>query len=317
MSSTGSSPALPPKPKRSPVPIVAGIVVAVLVVVGAVIFFNRGGDDVTTTAAGGAEAQTVKIGVADKAQDYWKPYVELAKSQLNVDVELVNFGDYSLPNPALSQGELDINQFQHIQYLANYNVTADDDLQPIASTAVYPLPLYSTTVDDASAIPQGSVVAIPNDAINEARGLLVLQSAGLITLADGGNAYSTVSDVTSAKVKVTPIDASQTANALLSGSAVAAIVNQNYATDAKLPLDDAIAQDDPSDPTAAPYVNLFAVRAEDKGNETYRKLGELWHDPSVQELFKKANPTAVVVDESAAKLQADLATVEQDARDAA
>ncbi|MEH3076940.1 MAG: MetQ/NlpA family ABC transporter substrate-binding protein [Quadrisphaera sp.] len=103
----------------------------------------------------------MKIGVADSSLPYWKTYTELAKSQLGVTVDLVNFSDYSLPNPALSQGEVDLNQFQHIQYLANYDATANDTIQPIGSTAVYPLPLYSTTVKDVASLPADAVVGHP------------------------------------------------------------------------------------------------------------------------------------------------------------
>jgi D-methionine transport system substrate-binding protein len=308
------APALPEKPKRRG--LLIGIVAAVVVVVVAVVAIVLGTrDDSTTTAAGAAPAgETVKIGVADKSLDYWTTYVDLAKSKLGVTVELVNFSDYSLPNPALSQGEIDLNQFQHIQYLANYNVTADDDIQPVGGTAIYPLPLYSTTVDDPAALPQGAKVAIPNDDINQARGLLVLQSAGLLTLKDGGNAFSSTADIESSTVEVTAIDASQTANALQSGSVAAAIVNVNYATSAGLPEDDVIAKDDPSDPSAAPYVNVFAARDEDKTNQTYLDLAQLFLDPEVQEVFTAAYPNAVVSDRSAADLQADLAAVEADAK---
>ncbi|NAZ73994.1 metal ABC transporter substrate-binding protein [Kineococcus sp. T13] len=312
------APALPDKPKRRG-PLIAAVAAAVVVLIAvvAIVLATRGDDTTTTAAADGGSGETVKIGVADKSLDYWKTYVDLAQSQLGVTVELVNFSDYSLPNPALAEGEVDLNQFQHIQYLANYNVTADDDIQPIGATAIYPLPLYSTTVDDPAALPQGAKVAIPNDAINEARGLLVLQSAGLLTLAGGGNAFSSVEDVESSKVEVTPIDASQTANALQSGSVAAAIVNVNYATSAGLPEDDVIAQDDPSQASAAPYVNIFAARKEDAGNETYLELAKLFQDPAVQEVFTQAYPNAVVEAPDAAQLQADLAEVEDDARAAA
>lgn len=311
---SSSAPSLPDKPRSRRPFVVAAVVVVALVAAVAVYFGTRGDDTATTSAAGGGNAQTVKIGVADSSLPYWKVYTDLAASQLDVEVDLVNFSDYSLPNPALSQGEVDLNQFQHIQYLANYNTTADDDLQPIGATAIYPLPLYSTTAKTPAEIPQGSQVAIPNDAINQARGLLVLQSAGLLTLKDGGNAFSTTNDVESAKVQVTAVDASQTANALESGSVAAAIVNVNYATSAGLAAEDVIFQDDPSAPSAAPYVNIFASRKADDTNETYLKLAALFQDPAVQSSFAKDYPNAVVKDTSATDLQAELTEVEKDAK---
>jgi D-methionine transport system substrate-binding protein len=90
----------------------------------------------------------------------------------------VNFDAYDQPNPALSAGELDLNQFQHIIYLATYNVKAGDDLVPVGATAIYPLGLYSTKYKSVADIPNGGTIAVPNDESNQARALLVLQSAG-------------------------------------------------------------------------------------------------------------------------------------------
>jgi D-methionine transport system substrate-binding protein len=317
-----AAPVLPDRPKRKrPIGwIVAAAVVVVAIVVALVVVAVRGGGSEQAGAAGSGsdrKAQTVTIGVADKALPYWKTYTELAKERLNVTVELTNFADYSLPNPALKDGQVDINQFQHIQYLANYNVSSKDDLQPIGSTAVYPLPLYATKVDEPSDLPEGAKVAIPNDAINEARALLVLQSAELLELKDGGNAFSTTDDIESHQVDVQPLDASQTANALQQGSVQAAVVNNNFATAAGLPASDKIFTDDPTSSSAAPYVNVFAVRAEDKANKTYLDLAELFQDDAVQKAFKQDYPDAVSRDQDAAELQDELATVEQDAKAAA
>jgi D-methionine transport system substrate-binding protein len=308
-----TAPQLPQKAKRGPgllIGIIAAIVV-VMVVVVIVVVSNRG-------SASTAAAKTVSIGVADKSEPYWKTYTKLAKEKLDVDVKLVNFTDYSLPNPALSQGQTDLNEFQHIQYLANYNVTNGDDLQPIGATAVYSLPLYSTKYSDASSIPSGSKVAIPNDAVNEARGLLVLQSAKLLTLKDGGTAFSTTSDIVTHKVDVTPIDASQTAGALKAGSVAAAIVNQNYATTGGLSKSSAIYKDNPSSASAAPYVNIFVAKKKDANNALYLKLAKLYHTASVEKGVQAANAgTAVFRSTSAADLQKELATVEAQAKAAA
>ena len=283
------------------------LVVVAALVVTLVLSLTGGGSKGSTT--------TIRIGVTDASQPYWKTYTALAKKQLGVTVQIVNFSDYSQPNPALKEGELDLNEFQHIQYLANYNVTAHDDLQPIGATAVYPLPLYSVKYGKPSALPNGAQVAIPNDAINEARGLLVLQAAGLLTLKDGGTAFSTTADIETHKVSVTTLDASQTAGALLSGSVAAAIVNNNYATSAKLTASQAIFQDNPSSPSAAPYVNIFVARKADAANPLYLKLVALYHDPSVQQGVQAANGgSAVFRDVPAAELQAELATVEKQAQ---
>ncbi|MCA5924439.1 MetQ/NlpA family ABC transporter substrate-binding protein [Curtobacterium oceanosedimentum] len=310
-----AAPTLPEKPKgKRPIGwIVAAAIVVVAIVVAVVVGALRSGGS-SGAAAGDGAGKTVTIGVADESLGYWDTYTELAKERLGVTVKLTNFSDYSLPNPALKDGQLDINQFQHIQYLADYNVTSNDDLQPIGSTAVYPLPLYSTKYDEPSELPENAKVAIPNDSINQARALLILQAADLITLEDGGSAFSTTDDIETKQVDVQTLDASQTANALQQGSVDAAVVNNNFATAAGLPISDAIYQDDPSSASAAPYVNVFAVRDEDKDDETYLDLAELFQDDAVQQAFAKDLPEAVARDESAETLQDELAEVQQDAK---
>jgi D-methionine transport system substrate-binding protein len=301
-----SDPQLPAR-RRSRWPWLAGAAAVVLVVGAVVAITTTGGDEPD-------DSQAVRIGVADASQPYWKTYTDLAKQRLDVTVTLVNFNDYSQPNPALKEKQLELNQFQHIQYLANYNTTANDDLQPIGATAVYPLPLYSLKYKSPGELPANAKVAIPNDAINQARGLLVLQAAGLVTLKGGGNAFSSTADLATTKVDVVTLDASQTAGALQAGSVAAAIVNNNYATSVKLPKTAAVFQDDPASASAAPYVNIFAARAADKDNPTYLKLAELYHDAAVEKGVQESNGgTAVLRTVSPADLQALLKTVQDQA----
>ena len=225
----------------------------------------------------GSEDETVKIGVVGASDPYWETYVDAAADE-GITVELVDFSDYNQPNPALAEGEVDLNQFQHIVYLAQYNEANGQDLVPVGSTAIYPLGLYSTQYDSVEDIPDGSTIAVPNDPSNLARALLVLQSADLLTLEGGGDSYSTVADIDESKsrVTVTELDPALTATSL--PDVAAAIINNEFILDSGLEATDAIAQDDPSDPNSLPYVNIFAARAEDKDNETYQKLVEIYQD---------------------------------------
>lgn len=266
------------------------------------------------SSAAPAPSEPVKIGVVGAGDAYWTTYKEAAAAE-GIEIELVDFSEYTQPNPALSAGELDLNQFQHVIYLATYNVNASDDLVPIGATAIYPLGLYSTKYDDVAAIPAGETVAVPNDESNQARGLLVLQSAGLIELKDGGSIFSTVADVLdTSKVKVEALDAAFTATSL--PDVAAAIINNDFVEDAGLTFSDAIAQDDPEDPNALPYVNIFAARAEDKDNETYRKLVEIYQtNEEVQAGVQEASGnTAVLLKTPVADLEESLGQVEEDTR---
>ena len=263
---------------------------------------------------GDTSGEVVRIGVVGAGDPYWETYKEAAAAE-GIEIELVDFSEYTQPNPALSAGELDLNQFQHVIYLATYNVASDDDLEPIGATAIYPLGLYSTQYESVEDIPDGATVAVPNDESNQARGLLVLQSAGLIELKDGGSIFSTVADVEpSSKVEVEALDAALTATSL--PDVAAAIINNDFVEDAGLSFEDAIAVDDPSDPNALPYINIFAARAEDADNPTYLKLVEIYQNSQdvLDGVLEASGGTAVFVDTPAADLVASVGDVEDDIR---
>jgi D-methionine transport system substrate-binding protein len=270
-------------------------------------------------ACSGAEAAgddgPVTVGVTDASKAYWRTFEQLAE-QDGIEVELVNFTDYAQPNPILSQGQLDLNQFQHLLYLANYNVNADDDLVPIGSTAIYQLGLYTTkgyaTPDD---LPQGAEVAIPNDPVNQARALLVLQSAGLVELADGGNAFATPAEVLDgSRVRVVPVDANQTAVQV--NTLDAAVINNNFAADAGIDPTTAIWSDLEDTRTARPYLNLWVARADDADNPVYTRLVEIYQSEEVLAgVLAENKGTAVTEQVDAAELRDDLAGLEQLVRD--
>ncbi|MFS0886037.1 MetQ/NlpA family ABC transporter substrate-binding protein [Aeromicrobium sp. 179-A 4D2 NHS] len=284
---------------------IAIAVVVLAVIAGLLIFaFTRGG-------GAGDDLTKVRLGTVGASDPYWKTLTDEAKDE-GIDLEVVDFADYAQPNPALTEGEIDINQFQHIVYLADYNVANKQDLVPVGATAIYPLGLYSQKVDSVEDIKDGDTVVVPDDDTNQARGLLILQSAGLIELKDGGSIFSTLADVDedASKVKVKAIKADLTPTSL--PDVAAAIVNNDFVEKAGLKFEDAIAQDDPSDPNAVPYINVFAVRAEDQDNKTYAKLIEIYQNSKkVQEGVQEVSGnTAQLLKTPAAELQESLAKVQ-------
>ncbi|MFJ3407930.1 MetQ/NlpA family ABC transporter substrate-binding protein [Promicromonospora sp. NPDC090134] len=271
-----------------------------------------GGADEAAPATGSAD-DPVRIGVVNSGDDYWTTFTDLAEEE-GISVELVNFSDYQLPNQGLTDGDLDLNQFQHLQFLANYNTATGSDLTPIAATAVYPLGLYSLKHDSVEDIPDGGEIAIPNDDTNQARALLVLQEAGLVALRDGGSAFSTPADVLEdeSKVTVTPVDAAQTALALQDVDA--SIINNDFVGDADLTAEDAIYSDDPDSSAAEPYINVWVARGADADNEVFQQLVEIYHSPEVEEgVIEASGGTGVIKDNSAAELQEILAGIQEDA----
>ena len=122
----------PPAKRRTPL-LVGIAVLAVIAVVGGFLW-SRGGDD--AGAASGEKSEKVVLGTVGASDPYWQVLVDAAADE-GIDLEVKDFADYTQPNPALSEGELDINQFQHIVYLAEYNVANDDDIVPLGSTAIF------------------------------------------------------------------------------------------------------------------------------------------------------------------------------------
>ena len=303
---TGSSPLIEaPRRRRWPLLLAALLVVAAFAGVVALLR-----DHESTT-----EAEVVRIGVVGASDPYWATYEKAAEAE-GIDVEIVNFDDYNQPNPAVAEGELDMNQFQHIVFLADYNVASGDDLQPIGATAIYPLGLHSKKYESVEQIPDGATVAVPNDASNQARALALLQSAGLIELKSGGTIFSDLADIDTAasRVEVQALDAALTATSL--DDLAGAVVNNDFVEKAGLDFDDALAQDDPSDPNALPYVNVFAVRADDMDDPTYRELVRIYQETdAVQEgVVDVSGGTAVMLDTAVEDLQASLDKVESDTR---
>ncbi|MCA4993869.1 methionine ABC transporter substrate-binding protein [Tsukamurella tyrosinosolvens] len=250
-----------------------------------------------------SSSDAVTIGVTDGAQAFWQVYKGLAKDQ-GIDVELKNFSDYKQPNAALNDGDLNINEYQHLLFLADYNAKNNTKLVPIGATAIYPLPLYSKKHKSVADIPQGGTIVVPDDPTNLSRALLVLYSAGLVKFKVEQNPFVTPADIDTAASKVTvkTVDANQTALSL--DSVDGAVVNNDPAENAKLGKDLIIAKDDPANPASEPYINAFVVREADKDNPKYLQLAKLYQDQKVVEALRKdKGDTFILIQKPANELQ--------------
>ncbi|MDR0285593.1 MAG: methionine ABC transporter substrate-binding protein [Propionibacteriaceae bacterium] len=265
----------------------------------------------------GGSGNPVKIGVVGASNQQFLVLKDAALAE-GIHLDIQDFTDYSQLNPALTSNQLDLNQFQHIAYLASYNVEKKQDLVPIGATAIYPLGLYSSKYTATGDIPAGATVAVPDDQTNQARGLQVLQSAGLIVLKAGTpSLFGQVADVDTAasKVKVTAIQADQTPRSLDDPNIAAAIINNDYIADTGISPADAITQDDAGSPAAAPFINVWVARNADKDLPLYAEIVRLAHsDAWNQALLDNSKGTGVLVDKAPAALQQVLADAEEQLR---
>ena len=261
-----------------------------------------------------AEGDTIRIGTTDREKEAWSVFEKKA-ADAGIDLEVVEFSEYPPVNTALSEGELDVNLFQHLKYLAQYNVGSDQDLTPIGSTEIVPLALFWTGGDKVEDIEDGTEVVIPNDSTNQGRALSVLAKAGLIELkGDSANPSPLDIDTEKSRVSVTPIDAAQTTAAY--GEGTPAVINNSFLERAGIDPNTAIFQDDPEDAAAEPYINVFATTQANKDNADLKKLAELWHDPEVlAAVDRDSRGTSVPVNRPAAELEEILERAEKDARE--
>ncbi|HEL0246650.1 TPA: MetQ/NlpA family ABC transporter substrate-binding protein [Streptococcus equi subsp. zooepidemicus] len=243
---------------------------------------------------------TLTIGVMTKTasdQARWDKIEELLKKD-KITLKYKEFTDYSQPNKAVANGEVDVNSFQHYNFLDNWNKENKADLKAIAETYISPIHLFSGTSQDGKAkyrsiddLPDGAQIAVPNDATNESRALYVLQAAGLIKLNVSGDKLATIANITENKKKldIKELDASQTARALT--SADAAIVNNSYAVPAKIDFKTSLFKEK-ADENAKQWINIIAAQKDWEKSakvDAIKKLIKAYHTDDVKKIVDKTS----------------------------
>lgn len=228
-----------------------------------------------------SKSETVKIGVTGTDGAQWEILKELAEDE-GITIELIEFSDYTLPNNALANGDIDLNSFQHIAFLSQFVKENNVDIAPIASTVFAPLGIYSEKLKDISEIEDGAKIAVPDDPSNLGRSLLLLETAGLIKLKEGTGLFgdTTAIEENPKNLEIIPMVAQQTPRVLQ--DVAASLINNGIAGQAGFsPVDDPIYLENGHSDNALPYVNVFAARTADVKNETYLKIVELYQSEQV------------------------------------
>lgn len=229
------------------------------------------------------DGESVSIGVAsDYEQDVWEVVVDQAAEE-GIDIEIVLFTDYVQPNMALQDGSTDLNAFQHVAFLNEWNAENDGDLVPLGFTYVAPLRAYSDAIASLDELEDGDTVAIPNDPTNGGRALLALEQAGVIEVDDAAGILPTVSDITDnpKNIEIEELEAAQLPQVLPDVAVV--FVNNNFALDAGLTVEEAIFSDgDDIESLAADYKNIIATRGDEVDNELYKYIVSLYQSEAVE-----------------------------------
>ncbi|MDR1915084.1 MAG: MetQ/NlpA family ABC transporter substrate-binding protein [Synergistaceae bacterium] len=243
---------------------------------------------VSLFACAAVAADKVKVGVVGESEEViWKPLVERLAKQ-GIEIELINFADYVIPNAALDAGEVDLNAFQHYAYLNNQIKDHGYKISSIGDTYISAMCVYSKKIKSLKDLKAGDKIAIPNDAVNTGRALSVLQGAGIIKLNTAADKSPELTDITDnpLKIEFVPVDAAQVPSLL--PDVAAGVINGNYALDFGLsPTNDSIFYDDLNFYKDNSFVNLIAARTKDLDNEVYKKIVKAYQSEETEKIYRE------------------------------
>lgn len=208
-----------------------------------------------------------------------------------IDLQIIEFTDYVKPNLSLNDKEIDANFFQHEPYLKKFAADRKLDLVNLVAVHIEPMGVYSKKLKDIKSVPDGAKVAIPNDPTNGGRALNILAKAGLIKLKDGVGISATVGDIVEnpKNLKITEAEAAMLPRTL--DDVDLAVINSNFAMEAKLnPTKDALF----IEPKDSPYANIVAVRKGDENRKEIQVLKKALTSPEVKKFIEEKYKGAVI-----------------------
>lgn len=250
----------------------------------------------TLSGCGGGKADDKTITVAAVPTPHAEVLTEViapALKEKGYTLEVKEFTDYVQPNTVTEAGEVDANYFQHGPYLENFNQEQGTHLVSVGKIHFEPFGLYSTKYTSLDQLPDGATVAVPNDATNEARALLLLQDLGLITLAEDAGILATTKDITSnpKNLKFKELEAAVVPTVI--EDVELAGINANYALEANL-MDKQLASESKESLAAETYANLIVVKDGNQNSDKIKALIEVINTPAVRDYINNTYKGAVL-----------------------
>ncbi|EGS36898.1 MetQ/NlpA family ABC transporter substrate-binding protein [Megasphaera sp. UPII 135-E] len=247
-----------------------------------------GGTTNESTAKG---TVTVTVGATPVPHEEILKEIKPLLEKEGVNLKIVEFTDYVKPNLSLQDKEIDANFYQHTPYLDKFNEERGTTLKAVAKVHIEPMGIYSHKIKDLKAVTDNSKIAIPNDPTNGGRSLLLLQSAGLLKLKNGGSVTSTLQDIVENPhhLKFVELDAAQVPRAI--DDVTLAVINTNFAIPVGLnPLKDALFLE----PKDSPYANILVVRSGDENRPEIQKLIKALQSPEVKKFIETKYKGAIL-----------------------
>ena len=241
-----------------------------------------------------ADGQVITVGATPAPH---AEILEVAKEVLaeqGYTLDIVEFDDYIMPNDAVEEGELDANYFQHITYMNQFNADNGYHLVSVGSIHYEPFGIYAGKTASLEELADGAQVAIPNDATNGGRALLLLEQEGLITLKEGAGITATVNDIVDnpKNLEIVELEARLLPDSLKDVDL--AVINGNYAIDAGLKIADALAIESAEGEAATAYANVLTVKEGNEESEGVQALLATLESDEVKTFIEETYAGAVV-----------------------
>ncbi len=246
----------------------------------------------SSTPAG--DPVTITVGATPVPHVQILEVVKPILAEQNITLEIKEFTDYVQPNTAVEDGSLDANYFQHITYMNDFNADRGTHLVSVADIHYEPFALYAGKTAALADLPDGAQVGVPNDATNEARALLLLAQEGLITLKDGVGIAATKLDIVDnpKNLEIVEMEAAQLTSRL--ADLDVAVINGNYALDAGLKSEDALAVEAATGEAAEAYVNVLTVKEGRENDEAIQALAKALQSDEVKTFIENTYGGGVV-----------------------
>ena len=246
-----------------------------------------GGDSGASSApAASAPAETVTLKVAASPT----PHAEILRqvqpvlAEQGIDLQITEYGDYVIPNTAVEEGDEDVNYFQHLPYLEQFNAENGTHLVSVAPIHYEPFGIYPCKSASLEELPDGATVAVPNDATNEARALQLLAAQGLIEIDPAAGLKATPNDITSNPKNLQFMELEAAMMPQVTTEVDIAAINGNYALQAGFSsAADAIALEDPNSEAAQTFANIIVVKEGNESNAAVLALVEALQSDAVKE----------------------------------
>ncbi len=247
-----------------------------------------------STANTSAEGTTITVGASITPHSEILEQAKTILAEEGITLEIVPIEDSVTPNTGVIEGSLDANYFQHVPYLEQFNLENGSDLVSIGAIHYEPFGIYAGKTTNLADLPDGALVAVPNNVTNEARALLLLAQEGLLTLNEDAGINATVEDIIDnpKNIEFKELAPEQLVAAL--PDVDIAVINGNYAIEGGLHVSEALAVEANDGLAAVTYGNIVATSPDKADDPALKRLVEVLQSEAISTYINETYDGAVV-----------------------